>query len=746
MDATSESAEQAAYRRSLSVRMRADLQTSRQSFRGRDCWVVKDPLALKYFRFEAEEFALLRWLDGRRSVEAIQAEFHRRFAPQRIAAPEILQFIAQLHRAGLVISDNPGQGSQLWERRCRGEAATRRGRWLQFLSIQFPGIQPERLLGWATKGMGWLFTRSAFAAALLLWIAAALLVATQWEELHQRIPSFREFFQARNWLWLGLTLAITKILHELGHGVACRRFGAQVHEMGLMLLVFTPCLYCNVSDSWMIPNKWRRIAIGAAGMYVEWTLAACCAFLWWFTQEGLLNQLALNTMFVSSVSTLAFNANPLLRYDGYYILSDWLEIPNLRQKSTAVWRPWIERWLVGSETPVNPLLPVRGRVGLAAYGIAAMLYRWLITFSIFFFLYKVLAPYGFQVLGQILAGAMVISLLAAPLWGLFRYVSRPGRWQMLKSSRVLASTMAVAGLLAAALAVPLPYYIRCPLYVRAANGQNVYVEREGRIVEILVRPNQTVRAGQPLVRLESPAVARELAELEGRQSVAQARLASSQRLLDADRHRFAADVATDRARLSAYTSLIEQRRLDSEGLIITAPLAGRLLAPDRQPPPPPDGNLPVWHGLLLDSHNVGAFADRGAWLAQIVPEGDPVQALLAVDQDQIEFIQPGQAVELWLPQHAARTWKAEVQAVSQVAMGDVPRCLAAEFGGPLTTLPDVHGLRQPRTPTYQVVVPLAETADSIAPGATGWARIRVGSRSLGARLWRSICQTVRFEL
>src|SRR5206468_11742270 len=141
---------------------------------------------------------------------------------------------------------------------------------------------------------------------------------------------------AKNWIYLGGTLAITKVIHEFGHGLSCKHFGGECHEMGVMLLVMTPCLYCNVSDSWMLPNKWHRAAIGAAGMYIELVMASIATFLWWFSEPGLLNNVCLAVMFVCSVTTLVFNANPLMRYDGYYILADLLEIPNLRQKAGQV--------------------------------------------------------------------------------------------------------------------------------------------------------------------------------------------------------------------------------------------------------------------------------------------------------------------------------------------------------------------------------------------------------------------------
>ena len=200
-------------------------------------------------------------------------------------------------------------------------------------------------------------------------------------------------------MWLAITLCVTKILHEFGHGLSCKHFGGECHEIGVMFLVLTPCLYCNVSDSWMLPNRWHRAAIGAAGMYVELVLASICTFIWWFTEPGPLNYICLNVMFISSVSTVMFNANPLLRYDGYYILSDILEIPNLRQKASTILNRKLGKWCLGLEEPEDPFLPKRKQWLFATYTVASAIYRWVVTFSILYFLNKVFEPYGLKVLG-----------------------------------------------------------------------------------------------------------------------------------------------------------------------------------------------------------------------------------------------------------------------------------------------------------------------------------------------------------
>ena len=167
--------------------------------------------------------------------------------------------------------------------------------------------------------------------------------------------------------------------------------------MGMLFLVLTPALYCDVTDSWLLPSKWKRIWISAAGIYVECFLASIATFVWWNTEQGLLNSLCLATMVICSVNTVLFNANPLLRYDGYYVMADWLEIPNLRIKSTQFFTYLFQEKVLGLEVPVQSYMPRSRRSLFVTYAIASYLYRWVVTFSILFFLYQFLKPYKLRI-------------------------------------------------------------------------------------------------------------------------------------------------------------------------------------------------------------------------------------------------------------------------------------------------------------------------------------------------------------
>ena len=220
---------------------------------------------------------------------------------------------------------------------------------------------------------------------------------------------------------MGVILIFTKTIHEFGHGLMCKHFGGECHEIGFMLLVLTPAMFCNTSDSWVLPNRWHRIAIGAAGMYVEIFMAAICTFIWWFTMPGWIHYLALNIMFLSSVSTIVFNLNPLLRYDGYYMLSDFLEIPNLAQKSKLSLTSKLRVWCLGMK-PVNErLLPERHQVMFAVYSVASFVYRWFVMIVIFWFLAKVFEPYGLAVIGYALVGISLIGMVVVPMFKLAKF-------------------------------------------------------------------------------------------------------------------------------------------------------------------------------------------------------------------------------------------------------------------------------------------------------------------------------------
>jgi putative peptide zinc metalloprotease protein len=738
--------------RKLPIRRRPDLIARRQRYHGRIYWVVKDPVGLHYFRFQEEEYAILQMLDGETSLDEIKEQFEERFPPQKITVEEIQQFLGMLHRSGLILAGVQGQGTQLLKRRKERRKKELLGSLANVLCIRFKGIDPERLLTWLYPKVRFFFTRTALAACIVLALAALLLVAVQFQTFRSKLPEFHQFFSPSNAFLLALTLGLTKVLHEFGHGLSCKHFGGECHEMGVMILVLTPCLYCNVSDSWMLPSKWHRAAIGAAGMYVEAVLASVCTFLWWFSTPGLLNHLCLNVMFVCGVSTILFNANPLLRYDGYYILADLTEIPNLRQKATQILNKKAGDWFLGLETPDDPFLPQRNQIFFVLYSIAAVIYRWIVVFSILWFLYEVWKPYGLERIGQIIGLVALYGMFVHPLYKLGKFFYVPGRWDKVKKPRMYASLAGLAAILAAILLVPLPYSIMATLEIQARDAKSVFVEMPGQLVKVVVESGDVVQKGDPLARLVNRDIDLKVAELRGACATVLARIDAIQ-YERAKSPQAAGAIPELEEVLQAKKEELRLKLEDQAKLVLKAPRDGIVMPPPSTPPrKSEDGPLPSWSGTPLARRNIGsqgAVLDDTVLFCQI---GDPrqMEAILVIDQADIPFIREGQRVELKIDQLPHHTYSGDITEVSRSDLKIAPRRLSNKSGGEMATKTDPEtGAEKPISASYQARVPLEDVDDVLRLGLRGQARVYMGGdqwQTVGQRLFRFLARTFNFRL
>lgn len=732
--------------RRLALRMRPDLVATRHKYQGRSYWIVKDPVGLHYFRFQEEEFAILQMLDGEASLDDIKDQFEAEFPPQKIRLEELGHFVGMLHRSGLVLSDSPGQGVQLKKRRDERS----RQEWMQrlsnILSLRFRGINPEKLLEWMHPKLSWMYSRTAVFCCMFLALSAATLVAVKFDEFQAKLPTFHQFFTVQNAFWLMVVLGVTKVIHEFGHGLTCKHFGGECHEMGVMLLVLTPCLYCNVSDSWMLPNKWQRAAIGVGGMYIEVVIASIATFIWWFTQEGLLHNLCLSTMFICSVSTVVFNGNPLLRYDGYYILSDIAEIPNLSQKATSVLGRTMGKVCLGLDIPDDPFLPRRNRFFFGLYAVAAAAYRWVVVFSILFFLNEFFKPYGLQVIGQIIGSMSLYGLLVYPLWRLAKYFWVPGRTDLVDRTRMWISVGVVVALLAAVAFVPLPHRVYGTFELQPHDAGKVYVEVPGQLEKVYVHPGDKVKKGQKIASLASIDLALSISELTSKRDQLKAQLTSlhSQRFQDPTA---GMQIPETKKTLAAVEEQLTEKQRDFERLQLVAPVDGTVLPPPDTPEKPtPENELGGWSGTPFEPRNLGATLDQSTLFCEV---GDPrsLEALVVIEQSDIEFLRPHQTVDIKLDELPFNTLRSEVQEIATENLKVSPRHLSNKAQGELPTKTDEAGVERPITTSYQVrVFPLDDSSGLLRTGLRGRAKIYAPWESLGTRLWRWFSQTFHFRL
>src|SRR5262245_32691290 len=482
----------------LRVRVRPDLVIRPQLYEGRTHYVVKDPLGLRYFRFKEEEYFLLKCLDGKRRLEEVKDDYESHFKPYKITVDDLARFASQLTQAGIASVDAPRQGQILYERFRKQRFRQRLAAWTNILYVKIPVFDPDKLLAWMLPYFRWIYHPVTVAATLSLWAFALLWVMAHYDELQARIPEFHSFFNFRNVVYMWAALGVVKVIHEFGHGLTCKYFKGECHEMGVLFLVLSPCLYCDVSDSWLLPNKWHRVWIGAAGIYVELTIASICTFVWWNTDAGLENNLCLSTMFICSVNTVLFNGNPLLRYDGYYILMDMMEIPNLRQKATRFFSNVFAKVCLGLPGDMEPWLPKARRTFFFIFAVASYVYRWFVSFAILWFLYRFLVPYKLGTLSAMMAAASLGTLLVVPGYQLGKFL-----WESRRTSNVsklrLSITLAVLAVAAGLFFfLKLPYNLSASFVVAPEQPEYVFVEVSGVLREQRVKDRDYVQRGDVL--------------------------------------------------------------------------------------------------------------------------------------------------------------------------------------------------------------------------------------------------------
>lgn len=730
--------------RPLGLSKRPDLVCREVVYQGRPWTVVKEPLGRKFVRLAPWEAAILDRLDPSASLESLRNDWNREFAPRRATTREIQQFLVQLYEQGLVLSDAPSQAKPLLARRAKAIRKKVLQQAMSVLYLQLPGIDPESFLRRFAPWFYWVFSLPAFLAAGALGIVALSLLAMDYDAFARKLPTFQSFFGPSNWIWLFLSLAVVKILHELGHAVASYRYGARCREMGAMLLIFMPALYCDVSDAWLLRDKWKRMAISAAGIYVELVLASLATLVWYFSQPGLAQEIALSTMFVCSVGTVVFNGNPLLKFDGYYLLSDLVEIPNLQEKGSETLRRWILEKGLGVEQPEDRSLTPNWQLFAGGYAIVAAIYRIVIIYSIFLFLRATFEPYGWESAAYLLSGLSLIMAVGLPLVQWLKFFIQPGRLHDVKPRKAWASGLAVAAALALVLWLPLPDYVRGPLETLPKDAAFVYCKASGRLKSLRVRPGEVVQAGDVMLELENL----DLDIAYGERSVELARVEAELRQLRSDRLR---DPRQDRRlaetieREGALKNELRQLAAQRAELVIKAPRSGTLFATPnwRSAGEKPTEELAERPGTIFDRANAGLPIEKGELIC-LVGDATLREAQVLVDQADVERVAKGQSATLLLYGRMDDWAESAVSCVSPADADRISTRLTTAAGGDLAAEPTAEGGSKPTLPAYELRVPLDETGGAVGVGIRGRARILTGYASPGQRLMRFLAQTFYF--
>ncbi len=732
-------------RRPIALRLRPDLIIHVSNYQGEDSWVVKDPVALKYFQLREPEYFACRLIDGDTSAVEIRDALEEEFPELNITTETVHFLVNSLHKNGLLISDLPGQAEPLKKRRNKELMQKSLQLLMSVMSMRFPGVDPEPFLNWLYPRVRCLFWRSTTVASLLLIVSASILILSNLNEFYSRLPEFGQFFNLRNMLFMGMIMIVTKSIHELGHGLMCKHFGGECHEIGFMLLVLTPAMYCNTSDSWLLPNKWHRIAIGAAGMYVETVVAAAATFIWWYTHPGWLHYLALNTIFLCSVSTIVFNLNPLLRYDGYYMLSDYLEIPNLAQKSKTAMINSLRVNCLGMQPVQHRSMPKRKLWAFAAYSILSFLYRWFVMLMIFWFLFQIFEPLGLEVVAYAMISMSLFGMIVIPMFKVSKFFLYPGRLREVKSVRLIVTLGLVVACVAFLFSVPVSRHVTASFVVRPVDADHVVVVESGRIEELHKSPGDSVAKGDVIAVLTNDELELASQKLKGELARERAALASL-KLASREQAGVGRQIVEAATRITRIERNLEIQNHKIENLKLVSSRSGVVIAaPNRVSRLPEEGGpLERWSGNPMDESNRNAHFEA-ATLFCLVGEPLQMQAMLVVNESDVELVSVGQKVHLILDEIPGKRFVGEVVGLSQESLTDLPPELSLTNGGDVGVATGTDGREVPLLTSYEVEVSIDTEEQTLLTGFRGNAKIEVDSLPLGQQLIRYLQTVVNFR-
>jgi len=547
--------------------LRPVVNVRRQMFRGERWVVLENPFSNQYFRLRPEAYEFVARLSNERTVEQAWQECLNRFPDTAPGQEAVIQLLSQLYSANLLQYDTATDSAQLFERYKKRRQREIGFRFLNVMFMRFPLFDPDAFLIRTMPWVGKLISPMGALIWLLVVGSGVVVAINNFTDLRAQGQGL---LAPNNLFLLYLGLVLVKACHEFGHAYFCRKFGGEVHVMGIMLMIFTPMPYVDATSAWGFRERWKRMLVGGAGMIVELFIAAIALFFWAHSAPGVAHQLAYNIMFVASVSTLIFNVNPLMRFDGYYILSDWLDIPNLNQRALMHLRHLAETYLFGVKQSESPANSRSEAAWLTVFGITSGIYRVIVFAGIL-----LAVSDRFLIVGMVMAAACLISWVATPAVQFFRYLTASSRLARVRTRAYLV-TGALAAVLVILLAlVPFPYSFRAPGVVMATQRVVLVTKAAGRVAAVLAKPGGQVQAGQPLVQLQN-------SELDLALAAAQARLDEvNVRFLQAMKEN-SADIAPLTALRASAEAQFSKLNADKTNLIVRAPFSGVWVSPQME--------------------------------------------------------------------------------------------------------------------------------------------------------------------
>ena len=692
-------------------RLRSDLRISEQIISGKKSYVIKVPDTSSYSRYGVYEYEILSLCDGTRTPAEIAAEMSERHPEQPVAETTVLEFFDGMEPG--MWERSVGEKNLAMLEKIRDERKTRVNR-ANILQITFKAWDPNQMLARMDPYFSWMFTPGFVLFSLALFSITAAIWISDWPRISLDAAAFYDFGRQtpNDLLLFWVLLFVIGGIHELGHGLTCKHFGGEVHQMGFMLIYFTPAFYTDTTDVYMFDRTSRREWVIFAGLWIEFVVCSISTLVWYFSNPGtVVAYISYRLLLFSSIAALVMNLNPFIKADGYYALSQYLRMDSLREESLAYVRTLFEQHVLRHDVEPPPVTKRQRRI-FVAFGLATFAYSVALLYFVGTWLKDTLVGYfalwGYAILAVIVYFALRKKvrekLTAARSW-LRNSKEEFMTWKMTRGQQL------VAGLAVFLLFVPpLPSRVSTDFVLEPAKQAEVRATVAGEIREVRVKQGDVVHAGEVLVILANP-------ELEAAAQSTQSRLALADAAI-----RLAAQSGNS-ADLAKATG--EAQRLEKDlgvdlqrtaGLTVRSPIDGRVASPD------------------IDQLS-GEYVDAGATLTTIVNRQAMRARILVRDWD-FANVHAQATAQLKVAAYPYRTFDGRVERIMPAAAADTPVAADAKivrYGRELTNY-------------FAVVLDFPNQEGSLIEGMTGTAKISGNYRPAAWQAARSGWRWLRTQL
>ncbi|TAI80872.1 HlyD family efflux transporter periplasmic adaptor subunit [Pectobacterium versatile] len=679
---------------------------------GSPSWTLEDPLRGLYFRIGWAEMAMLsRWSMG--NAAQIVAEVNQTSALM-LDDSDVQYFNRFLQANSLTRVSGDEAMAQFARQVEQSRVSIWRKLLKNYLFFRIPLWHPDRFLGATLPWIEPFFSQTFLKLTLLVAVLGLFLAGRQWETFKH---TFLHFFTLEGAALAGLTLCFTKILHEFGHAYTCKRFGARVATMGIAFLVMMPVLYTDTSGSWKLTRRRQRMAIGAAGMMTELVLAAWATLAWSFLPDGMLRSAAFMLATTTWIMTLAINLSPLMRFDGYFLLSDGLQMPNLQNRGFAIGRWQMREWLFGLGDAPPEHFPRWLQRTLVGYAFAVWIYRFFLFTGIAILVYHM----TFKLLGMLLFAIEIGYFVVMPVVNEVREWSQ--RRKDYRMNRNMTTTLTVSAVVLLLLMIPWQRGVYAPALLRAEQQSSLYMPVPAMIQRIDVQVGQPVHAGQTLFTLSSDALAHERQQLE--RQIATLNWQSTFQV-------FNKEAAGDHQRVKqeheAALKKLQVLQRQSEQLTVRAPIDGVVA----------DMATPL---------ETGEWLGQGEWLAVVTkPTGGLVEAF--VSEKDWQRLRTGAKGTFYLQDVSRSSLPLTIVEIASTATRDLNAApeLASIYGGDIATLSDAQRKLHPEQAVYRVLLSLPDDYRAQPQVLRGTVVMDGEAQSLLIRGWKVVSAVLIREL